>query len=241
MPEIPSWITAEVSRWLRSVGASDTDEALKAEAKRALCAWDGPSHSLARLARILERLDELETASSDPNLLRLGAVYCGNEPNVTLPDGIAKRIAELPTAADSEGDLLSDAILSLGSISPQKYRQFLKELRTEHADLNDTEFRAKREELLQGLLSRTHLFRTPYAAKWAPGLRENLEGELAALHATHNGTLNSKTELTKRLSTKVKRHALEGDLKCCIDRNFDDTSSLEDVADLFSHKRKDRS
>ena len=234
MPEIPSWLTSEIMRWLRSVGATDPGETLESEAQRAVAAWNGPVQNPACLARILERLDELESASSDPDLLRLGVVYRGQEPRVTLPDGIAHRIAELPSAKDDEGDLIADATLSLGSVSPQKYRQLLRDTRAEFADLDDHAFREKREALLQELLSRPRLFRTPYAAKWAAGLRENLEGELAALHAK----AQARTELTKRLSTRMKSHTLDGDLKCGGDRAFDDTSSLEDIADLFSHKRR---
>lgn len=262
--QTPQWLEGALVRLLRSAGANAPDDALREEAQRIIALWDGAALNPRYLCSVLERLDEIDGPSAEPALLKLGAAYRGTYPHssVGLDASISQRIHDLGQHSedasvpgnDLEAQLVADAYLAAQALSPQAYRKFLAALRNQFSEVSDEAFQRRRSLFLQRVLSRPHILHTPFAAKWEGSLRENLEGELARIQAsckdgelrTEGSDTVAKGPIVIRRSTQKKIRTAQDAAQprkptsppdLTIERALDDTSSLEDIADLFAHKR----
>jgi predicted metal-dependent HD superfamily phosphohydrolase len=82
--------------------------------------------------------------------------------------------------------VLCDADLAILASTPERYDEYVQDVRREYASLDDTTFRRGRAAVLRALLSAPSLFHTPAArAAWEAAARANVTRELAALGRDH--------------------------------------------------------
>jgi predicted metal-dependent HD superfamily phosphohydrolase len=162
-------------------------------------------HDIRHLAEVLDRIDELEAAGEafDGVCVRLAAwfhdgVYDG-EPGAEErsaqwaltalagrpeADEVARlvRLTEhhRPEPDDGGGCVLSDADLAILAASPERYAEYVADVRREYAHVPDDLFAAGRSAVLRDLLAKPTLFHTAHAReRWEPAARANVEAELA--------------------------------------------------------------
>ncbi len=164
-------------------------------------------HDLRHLAEVLDRIDELAAAGEEFDVLavRLAAwfhdgVYDGEEGAeersaqwaLTALTGRPERdeVARLvrltehhrPEADDAGGCALSDADLAILAAAPERYAEYVADVRLEYAHVPDDLFAAGRSAVLRDLLAKPTLFHTDHArAQWEPTARANVEAEVARL------------------------------------------------------------
>lgn len=215
--KIPAWLYDALDQALLDAGATAPEESRRAVLDRLISAWNLKGrhfHNSRYLAHVFERIDELEGATSCPELLRLAIAFRGAideigwEESDLLPTPVAipamvslqdltdlgipgeqsQRIEDLilelarhrAREEDLEAKILIDADLAALAAPPQRYRDFLENLRLEAENLSEEEFLRRRHHAVSNLLARTQIFSTPVAAQWEDAARENLEAELAA-------------------------------------------------------------
>lgn len=87
-----------------------------------------------------------------------------------------------PGEDDPNGAVLCDADLAILAAPAPEYRSYTAAIRAEYAHLDDATFRAGRAEVLERLLDRPALYRTPHGqTHWEAPARANLTAELATL------------------------------------------------------------
>lgn len=214
---IPAWLYTALDQALVEAGATAPLPQRREVIDRLISAWNLEGrrfHNFRYLAHVFERLDELEGATSSPELLRLAMAFRGaidelgwEEADVhpspaAVPalvsmkdltdlgissaqaeriEGLVVQLAEhRAREEDFEARILIDADLASLAAPPQRYREFLENLRLEAANLSEEEFLRRREGALRHLLQRSQIFSTPVASQWEDAARENLEAELAA-------------------------------------------------------------
>ena len=166
-------------------------------------------HDTRHLAEVLDRLDELAGAGASFERLPVelaawfhDAVYDGrpgaeersahwaeevlaaHEPRQVAEVTRLVRLTEThrPAADDRNGCALSDADLAILAAPPERYAEYVADVRREYAHVPDGDFRAGRAAVLIDLFDRPHLFHTAHArTHWEPGARANVEAELARL------------------------------------------------------------
>jgi predicted metal-dependent HD superfamily phosphohydrolase len=165
-------------------------------------------HDLRHLAEVLDRLDELAEAGArfDPDTVRLAAwfhdaVYDGERDAeersallaeeslaALVPPQRAADVARLvrltethsPADDDPDGAALCDADLAILAAPPERYEQYVAQVRHEYAHLDDETFAVGRRAVLEALAAKDRLFHTAYArATWEASARANLSRELA--------------------------------------------------------------
>ncbi len=172
-----------------------------------LRAWDRPGyHDLLHLAEVLDRLEKLAAGGVevDPTTVALAAwfhdaVYDGADDDEeqsarwaerALPDPLAGEVARLvrmtiehrPAVDDLAGCALSDADLGILAAPVERYDAYVGGVRADFAHVGDDDFRAGRRAVLEDLVAREQLFRTPRARElWEERARVNLERELVTL------------------------------------------------------------
>ncbi len=178
-----------------------------------LSRWSEPQrryHTVAHLAAVLDRIDELAEHADDLPVVQLAAwfhdaVYrpdrSENEERSAalaeraLPElGVgAARTAEVarlvrltvthdPAPDDPDGEVLCDADLAVLAGSPDAYAAYAASVRDEYAFVPDTDFAAGRSAVLRQLLALPRLFRTPQGYdRWEHLARRNLATELDLL------------------------------------------------------------
>ncbi|MFJ9415607.1 hypothetical protein ACIRPT_15745 [Streptomyces sp. NPDC101227] len=178
-----------------------------------LARWAEPQrryHTVAHLAAVLDRIDELAEHADDLPVVQLAAwfhdaVYrpdrSENEERsaalaeLALPElGVgAARTAEVarlvrltvthdPSPDDPDGEVLCDADLAVLAGSPDGYAAYAAAVREEYAFVPDPDFTAGRAAVLRQLLALPRLFRTPMAYdRWEHTARRNLTTELDLL------------------------------------------------------------
>jgi len=83
---------------------------------------------------------------------------------------------------DRNAAVLCDADLAILGASPERYREYAREVRQEYAEIPDEAFRRGRAEILRSLLEQRSLFRTAAAReRYEDRARANLTAEIAAL------------------------------------------------------------
>lgn len=167
-------------------------------------------HDLRHLAEVLARLDELgeHGAPFETLPVRLAAwfhdgVYDGERDaeersatwaETALPglvgEPVAREVARLvrltethrPEPDDPGGCALSDADLAILASDRARYDEYVETVRVDYAHVPDDLFVLGRVAVLRDLLTKPHLFHTPYArAAWEGPARANVEDELARL------------------------------------------------------------
>ena len=124
---------------------------------------------------------EDETASAalaDAELTRLG-----------VPEPAVRRVAHLlnalvrhaPDASDFDCAVLCDADLAMLAAEPQRYKEYLKDVRDEYAHIPKPDYVRARIAILTKLLDRRTLFSSPLGAAWEEAARQNLDAELQRL------------------------------------------------------------
>ena len=113
---------------------------------------------------VLDRLDvEEEVADEVSRLVRLTATHD-------------------PEPDDRDGHVLCDADLAVLGSPQDAYIAYAASVRLEYAYLDDDQFAVGRTQVLQVLLDRPRLYRTPTArASWEDAARRNISQELAFL------------------------------------------------------------
>ncbi len=87
-----------------------------------------------------------------------------------------------PDEDDANGCVLSDADLAILAATPERYAEYVSDVRHEYAGVPDDLFRQGRAAVLRDLLAKEHLFHTTYARDhWEARARANVEAELVTL------------------------------------------------------------
>lgn len=167
-------------------------------------------HDVRHLAEVLDALNALERAGNafDPVPVRLAAwfrrsVYAGERDDdersavraedellpVVGPD-LTQEVARLiratetltPEPGDASAAALCDAALCMLKSPPERYDDYVREVRREFAHLSDEEFHAGRTLVVQNLLERPRIYHSEHGCEeWEAAARANLERELQAL------------------------------------------------------------
>lgn len=166
-------------------------------------------HLAEVLERLDELLTQQAAAGVDRDAVVLAAwfhdaVYDGQpddeersatlaEMTLTAADVPVTRVAEVarlvrltrehrPDAEDLAGQVLCDADLAILAAGPERYAEYVEDVRREYTHLDDETFRTGRAQVLRSLLAKPTLFHTPLAREsWEKPARANLEREIAAL------------------------------------------------------------
>ena len=78
--DAPQWLYSSFATAMQDIGATASDEQLRAEARDLVGRWQDPDrqvHGLRHLINVLARIDELSTTVHDPDILRVAAWYHG--------------------------------------------------------------------------------------------------------------------------------------------------------------------
>jgi predicted metal-dependent HD superfamily phosphohydrolase len=166
-------------------------------------------HDLRHLTEVLDRLDELAAAGArferEPVVLAAwfhDGVYDGasgaeqrsarwaEDALAVRGSAVAAEVARLvlltvhhwPADDDANGAALCDADLAILAAPPDRYAEYVADVRREYAHVPDDAFRAGRAAVLRDLQAKPHLFHTAYAREqWEAPARANLTRELTAL------------------------------------------------------------
>lgn len=167
-------------------------------------------HDLTHLREVLAAVDELASYAVDADAVRLAAwfhdaVYAGRPgvdeedsarlaeewlPGCGVCPGRVDEVARLvrltvghaPAADDRNGAVLCDADLAILAAGPARYVRYASAVRAEYAHVPDDVFRRGRLAVLEGLLNRAELYRTPIGRqRWSAAARRNLAGEIRQL------------------------------------------------------------
>jgi predicted metal-dependent HD superfamily phosphohydrolase len=164
-------------------------------------------HDTRHLAEVLDRIDELAAAGEtfDVEVVALAAwfhdaVYDGETGAEERSARWARRalagrpdadeVARLvrltqrhrPADDDANGSVLSDADLAILAARPERYAEYVADVRREYAHVPDSLFASGRAAVLRDLLAKASLFHTAHArAHWEARARANVEAEIAEL------------------------------------------------------------
>ena len=191
-------VTGLASRWPLGDDLTDVrDELLAAYAT------DRGYHDTRHLAEVLDRVDELRDAGEvfDHEAVTLAAwfhdaVYDGRAgaeersaqwalralAGRPVADEVARlvRLTERhqPADDDANGCVLSDADLAILAAAPERYAEYVADVRREYAHVPDDLFRPGRAAVLGDLLAKQSLFHTAHAREhWEVRARANVEAE----------------------------------------------------------------
>ena len=194
-------VTDLTARWPIADLTDVRDELLAAYAT------DRGYHDTRHLAEVLDRIDELADAGErfDEVAVRLAAwfhdgVYDG-QPGAEERSALwalsslsgradAEEVSRLvrltehhkPADDDANGCALSDADLAILAAMPERYVEYVEDVRREYAPVPDDLFRPGRAAVLRDLLAKDSLFHTAHARRhWEARARANVEAELARL------------------------------------------------------------
>ncbi|WP_454042882.1 HD domain-containing protein [Cellulosimicrobium sp. Marseille-Q8652] len=106
-----------------------------------------------------------------------------------VPADAARRVAQLvnalvrhaPDPTDFDCAVLCDADLAMLAAEPQRYKEYLKDVRDEYAHIPPEDYVRARMAILTKLLERRSLFSSPLGAAWEEPARQNLDAELQRL------------------------------------------------------------
>ncbi len=106
-----------------------------------------------------------------------------------VPDAHAQRVADLvsalvrhvPDRHDIDCAVLCDADLAMLATEPQRYKAYLRDVRSEYSHLPLEDYLRARIRILRKLLARPSLFISPRAQPWEEPARQNVSAELQRL------------------------------------------------------------
>jgi predicted metal-dependent HD superfamily phosphohydrolase len=169
-------------------------------------------HDLRHLSEVLDRVEELAARTApDRRAVTLAAwfhdgVYDGRPEaeersaqwaarvlsEAGVPGRTVAEVARLvrltahhrPQPDDLNGAVLSDADLAILASPPERYAQYVADVRREYAHVAEPVFARARARVLRGLVAKPTVFHTRYAiASWESAARKNLAAELRRLEA----------------------------------------------------------
>jgi len=147
-----------------------------------LAAWyHGAVFSAAAKVAYANAAGEDEVASAALAREQLIAIGVPPERVEKVAGMVTKLVRHKPVKADSDCAVLVDADLAVLKSDPQRYRQYLKEIREEYAHIPTEDFLRARLKIIARLLERPQLFSTMASSSWEDAARQNLEGEQARL------------------------------------------------------------
>lgn len=196
------------SRWPLPGGADVRDDLLAAYAEPSR-----GYHDLRHLSEVLDRLDELAAHTAhDRQVVALAAwfhdgVYDGlpraedrsaqwAEAALTQTGVSGRSVAEVarlvrlterhrPQPHDINGAVLCDADLAILASPPERYAEYVADVRREYAHVAESVFARARALVLHELVAKPTLFHTRHAlATWEDTARSNLKAELTVLDPT---------------------------------------------------------
>ena len=106
-----------------------------------------------------------------------------------LPAGLVGEVVRLvrltlhhrPAEDDATGQVLCDADLAILAADPERYAEYVADVRQEYAHLDDETFTEGRAEILRALLAKPRLFHTVSGRRrWEDAARANVTRELNA-------------------------------------------------------------
>jgi predicted metal-dependent HD superfamily phosphohydrolase len=86
-----------------------------------------------------------------------------------------------PDPGDMDSAVLNDADLAFLASEPQRYKEYMADIREEYAHIPVEVFLDARIRVLTKLLGRPSLFKSPMGAAWEEPARQNLDAELHRL------------------------------------------------------------
>ncbi|GAA1730860.1 hypothetical protein GCM10009809_27990 [Isoptericola hypogeus] len=106
-----------------------------------------------------------------------------------IPAGRAERVAQLvdslarhkPLPKDVDSAVLNDADLGMLATEPQRYREYMADVRAEYAHIPLPDYLDARIRVLTKLLKRPSLYWSPMGAAWEEPARQNVDAELHRL------------------------------------------------------------
>ena len=162
-------------------------------------------HDLRHLSEVLDRLEALGATGNTEVVLAAwyhDAVYDDRGDNEErsallaeqdlsgLPQVDVGEVARLvrlteshrPDPDDHNGGLLCDADLGILAAPPDRYAEYVADVRQEYAGIPELDFVRGRLTVLEQLAAKESLFHTDLARReWEPAARANLEQEIAEL------------------------------------------------------------
>jgi predicted metal-dependent HD superfamily phosphohydrolase len=126
--------------------------------------------------------DENEEASARLATATLASWDADPERVLRVGDLVRMTATHEPGQHDVDGHVLCDADLAILASPPTRYATYVADVREEYAIVPDDAFRAGRIQLLESLLARPQIYRTPSAhERWEAAARANVEAELRDL------------------------------------------------------------
>lgn len=120
--------------------------------------------------------EEASAAYAERELAAAGASSELTAEVVRLVRGTADHVA---AEGDPNAAVLFDADLSILAAPPERYAEYVRDVRAEYAAVPDDAFAAGRSEIMRSLLAKPTLFSTAYArSRWESTARANVEAEL---------------------------------------------------------------
>lgn len=121
-----------------------------------------------------------------------------------VPDDAARRVAQLvnalvrhaPDPTDFDCAVLCDADLAMLAAEPQRYKEYLRDVRDEYAHIPTEDYVRARIAILSKLLDRPSLFSSPLGAAWEEPARQNLDAELQRLRKQQDKLAQAATAST---------------------------------------------
>ena len=106
-----------------------------------------------------------------------------------LPEAAVERTARLvdsidrhkPLPDDVDSAVLNDADLAMLAAEPQRYKEYVANVRAEYSHIPLPDYLDARIRVLTKLLARPSLYFSPMGAAWEEAARQNLDGELHRL------------------------------------------------------------
>ncbi len=147
-----------------------------------LAAWyHGAVFTADAAAAYAHKGGEDEVASAEfarAELASIGVPDAAINDVTTMVEALARHSTN-PESADCA--VLCDADLAVLASDPQKYKQYLLDVRAEYSHIPPRRFVLARKAIVEKLLSRPKLYISPFAQPWEAPARQNLKAELARL------------------------------------------------------------
>jgi predicted metal-dependent HD superfamily phosphohydrolase len=81
----------------------------------------------------------------------------------------------------SDCAVLCDADLAVLASEPQRYREYIRDVREEYSHIPDRKFLEARKSIVNKLLGRQQLYASPLGASWELRARQNLAAEASRI------------------------------------------------------------
>ncbi|PRZ08144.1 putative metal-dependent HD superfamily phosphohydrolase [Isoptericola sp. CG 20/1183] len=147
-----------------------------------LAAWyHGAVFDADRKVAYATRGGEQTTLSAElarTQLVELGVPVDSADRVGELVDTLARHKA---AAGDFDSAVLNDADLGMLAAEPQRYKEYVAEIRAEYAHIPLSDYLDARIKVLTKLLGRSRLYVSPLGATWEEPARQNLDAELHRL------------------------------------------------------------